>query len=100
MSAAVTQLFNGSSLSPFQGFWTLCLADFGRRVNREERLQRYCNRLPFVLTPLQIILLRETSKTCSAFDTEKRASDGKDEKEMEKSRISLKKRIGSSEGSL
>ena len=55
--------------------WTLCLADFERRVNSEERLQRYCNRLPFVLTPFQIILLRETSKTCSAFDTGKRASD-------------------------
>ena len=54
---------------------TLCLADFGRRVNSEERLQRYCNRLSFVLTPPQIILLRETSKTCSAFDTEKKASD-------------------------
>ena len=54
---------------------TLCLADFGRRVNSEERLQRYCNRLPFVLTPPQIIFLRETSKTCSAFDTGKKASD-------------------------
>ena len=57
---------------PFKVLWILCLADFERRVNSEERLQRYCNRLPFVLTPFQIILLRETSKTCWAFDTGKR----------------------------
>ena len=95
-SVAVTQLFNGSSLSP-KVLWTLCLADFERRVNSEEQLQRYCNRLPFVLTPFQIILLRETSKTCSAFDTGKKASDWKDEKQF---RCSLKNGFGSSEGSL
>ena len=99
-SVAVTQLFNGSSLLPKDFGDILCLADFGRRVNSEERLQRYCNRLSFVLTPPQIILLRETSKTRSAFDTEKKASDWKDEKEMIKSRSSLKQRFGSSEGSL